>query len=748
MTNNVSFPGNVFPYGTHVYREPHADMDEIMADLPLLKKLGFNMIKIQESWAIDEPKEGQIDLSNIEKIIAKADHLNLGVYLGLTMEQAPAWMWRKYTDCHMVYADGRKCYDPTQYLLPNDGKPGPCWDHPGARKAGETFLTELTKKLSRFDNIWTWDAFSEIGFHWRPFTGNVLGFCYCSHTLNAFRQWLKEKYQSLENVNKNWRTAFGDWEEVEPPRRFAFTPIFIDWRYFMDNVHLSANLAWKTRILRQNDPMNRPVFSHVGGPYVGSAAEWRWAKEVDFYGNSNFPAWVPFHRWDDAYPKRDNKYVSYHAQLWDTMNFRADYCRCAGGLEKTFWGAEFQGGPISEFFHMGKDPDAQDIRRWVLAGLSAGMNGISFWNHRCELFGLEGNGFGLLDPEGDTTERIQEAGRIAKAIDKDPEIFSLGKAPRSSVAILINEDLYHYCQAIESFSVQGYTGFTARPSAAEHLEYTIRGNYYRLWQMGIVADFVEAEQVAEGELENYKVAIMPFPIALDGEYFSHIEMFIKQGGMLISEAIPGRFDKYGLCPRQQMVAGGREVFGAAHKSLQIVRQSKGKTLWEIEERCYGEFAPEAVFNGVGKLDGVKLWASLIKQTLSLTTAEPILMDNEEVVGTINSYGKGTAVLLGTVSGHSALTDKLDEPEDVFEKLMDSAGVNGDRCGQLLRRRRLLANKQAWFLTNHSENEIIETIDTVGFAKVRDLMGDSIINQSDAEVTIKVPPCNLCCLILE
>jgi len=56
MDARVSFPNNIFPLGTHVYREPHQDLDELMADLPLLKELGFNMIKIQEHWAIDEPR--------------------------------------------------------------------------------------------------------------------------------------------------------------------------------------------------------------------------------------------------------------------------------------------------------------------------------------------------------------------------------------------------------------------------------------------------------------------------------------------------------------------------------------------------------------------------------------------------------------------------------------------------------------------------------------------------------------------
>ncbi len=44
----------VFPFGTRVYREPSLPLDQIRADLPLLKRLGFTMIKIQQSWSIIE----------------------------------------------------------------------------------------------------------------------------------------------------------------------------------------------------------------------------------------------------------------------------------------------------------------------------------------------------------------------------------------------------------------------------------------------------------------------------------------------------------------------------------------------------------------------------------------------------------------------------------------------------------------------------------------------------------------------
>ena len=87
MSLTPVFGDKVFPFGTHVYREPCLDLDAVLRDLPLLKSYGFNMIKIQEHWSADESREGLYDFSRVETLVKRADELDLGVYLGLTMEQ-------------------------------------------------------------------------------------------------------------------------------------------------------------------------------------------------------------------------------------------------------------------------------------------------------------------------------------------------------------------------------------------------------------------------------------------------------------------------------------------------------------------------------------------------------------------------------------------------------------------------------------------------------------------------------------
>ena len=102
-----------------------------------------------------------------------------------------------------------------------------------------------------------------------------------------------------------------------------------------------------------------------------------------------------------------------------------------------------------------------------------------------------------------------------------------------NVAILVNEDQYHFFQACNG-------------DVIHHYRYNMRGHYARLWRLGIAVDFLDAQEVAAGDLRHYKAALLTMPLSLDATYFAHLVAFAEAGGLLISEACPGRWDKYGL----------------------------------------------------------------------------------------------------------------------------------------------------------------------------------------------------------
>jgi len=731
MSITPVFGAGLFPWGTHVYREPCLDLDGVLRDLPLLKSYGFNMVKIQEHWSADERREGEYDFSRVEQVIRRAAELELGVYLGLTMEQAPAWIWRKYPDCCFVYSDGRPHNQPTQYTIPMDGKPGPCWDHPGVRAAAMRFIAELARTLGQYKNIWAWNTFQEIGF-W-PNSAGKLGFCYCPHTLARFREWLREKYGTLAELNATWQINYADWDEVEPPRREEPLAPFIDWRYFMDDVYMARQLAFKTEALRQNDPYQRPVFSHADTPRIGSGAEWRWARVGDFFGTSNYPKWNNGHPWDDPVESEDEALLN---EIWEEMMLCTDLARGNNGRDRALWGAEFQGGPISTSLHFGRTPSPKDLRVWILSGLACGMTGISFWNHRVERFWKEANGFGLLDPIGDSSERMEAVGRIGAAIQAHGEFFSQAQPPRAQVALLVNEDLYHFFQACNG-------------DVIHHYRYNMRGWYARLWRLGIAVDFLDAEEVAAGELVHYQAAILTMPLSLDDDYFAHLTAFVEAGGTLIAEACPGRWDKYGWTTLTQLVAGGEELFGAKHSELVLVKEPSERQRWMPYERRYGEFDPPTIMSGAGEFADLDVRANFYLQRLQPTTGEAILKNGDEVVAVMNRFGAGRSALIGAFLGFSALAYRdSDAGTDGFlGALLSRAGVASDRCGPLLRRRRIWNDMEAWFFVNPTAEPVTTSISLDGYTEVIDLLGDSLLDVNMDDITLRVEATNLSCLLL-
>lgn len=731
-THDAGGSAAFFPYSTHVYREPHLPLDQIRHDFPVLKRLGFTMIKIQEVWAYDEMHEGQIDLSNVSQVVSDARQNGLHVYFGVTMENAPMWLWRKYPDAVMVYPSGQPRLDPTPYNLPVDGKPGPCWHHPEARAAGIRFIETLAREIGKYDNIAVWNVFQEINFGAVP--ADPLGLCYCRHTLDAFRIWLRARYSSLQALNDTWCSAYGDWEEVEPPRIAPKVPPSIDWRYFMDDVYLSFNLQWKAEVFRRADPLRRPILAHVAGVTTGGTREWRYAEQLDVLGASAYPAWHGQAGWDFdiGTPEAPLTAASEARHEVEDILMHFDQLRAAKG-DGNIWTAELQGGPITEGLNRREVPDPGDIRRWVLACLAAGSRGICFWNHRPEIFWEEGYGFSLLDWGSDTSARAEEAGRIAQALGREVQLFAQGEHPKPSVAIVLNEDRFHWAEC-------------SLHDVQQHMQYTVAGIWKSLWRQGITAGFVEAAAIP-ADAAVVKALILPFPFTLGAKEIEALTVYVRNGGTLISEACPGRFNSYGIGFAGAMAPGVAELFGATHKGAFLIREpGKGAkwTNWNFSLRDSIEFRQLA---GAGAFAKNRVFPAYYLQTLTLTTAQPLLMYGDEVAGSVHNFGQGKAYLAGTMLGHAGPAYNDWRNADFLAAVLAQAGVASDRIGSLNRRRRILADKAAWFFLNLTEAPVEETVALEGYTTARDLFGEKFAI-SEAGFRLQVAPMDIRCVVLQ
>ncbi|MCE5271393.1 beta-galactosidase [bacterium] len=95
---------------------------------------------------------------------------------------------------------------------------------------------------------------------------NIMGYelmyiCYCDKSQQMFRQWLKDKYASLEKVNAAWGTAYADWDSIRAPECRNAAPLpdinraaWYDWALF-NNRRFTDHMKWIKSEMRKLDPV-------------------------------------------------------------------------------------------------------------------------------------------------------------------------------------------------------------------------------------------------------------------------------------------------------------------------------------------------------------------------------------------------------------------------------------------------------------------------------------------------------------
>jgi beta-galactosidase GanA len=728
---NIQRLAALFPLGSHLCREPMPDMAELKADMEILRRNGFNLVKLQEHWAWDEAVEGRCDFGKYEELIEHAGRLDMGVYLGLTCEQAPAWLWQKHPGCRMVLRDGRPMAYQAQWTLPADGKPGPCYDDPGAMADQLRFIGELVRTLGRFQNLVVWNTWQEIGYWSGMLTGQDV--CFCPNTLAKFSGWLRSRYGDIDALNRQWRTRYPDWNAVQPTRGSHLkSPLAVDihWQYFMDNVQIADVLRARAAAIRAADPLHRPIFAHKAFPAIGGGQDWSYAACQDFLGSSSYPA-SAHNPWDDlAAERRMPEHQVLIGEAWNGLAMNFDAIRSANQLGAPVWAAELQGGPVVAGLHMGRIPSADDVRRWMLTAVASGVTGISFWVTRAEIAAGEINGFGLLDSEGQSTRRLEEAGRIGRALNRHADLFAAATGPAAEVAIVVDEWNAQFCGTL----AQG----------GGHYAYSVRGWHRLLWDRGLAVDFLEAGQL--DRLPRYKAVILPLPLYLAEATARKLRDWVQAGGTLICEACPGRVGEGFFCTRGEMSPTLRELFGARHHGLWLVREPGDSSRWSPPARTWGDFLEATMLSGQGLLAGHEVRANAFVQTFLADSALACLRHGERIAGLAAPAGKGRAFLLGTCVGHSGVAYVNAATAAAVGKLLHLAGVVPSPSLPLLVRRRSLPGKEAWLVTNPAADVVTRELDAAGWTSAEDLDGTPL-QIADGKVRLTVDPADVRAVIL-
>lgn len=146
----------------------------------------------------------------------------------------------------------------------------PCFNDP-AHIAKTQELIDAAAKKSKF-NYYNVRAHALAD---EAFLGQSV--CYSEHCLGEFRKFLKGRYASLEQLNKQWETSFATWEEVKPCQLEELQSRenlaqWLEHKLFMSTVFARNWVGTTVEQLRKTNPEAFGGLSGTAGP--GYSFDW------------------------------------------------------------------------------------------------------------------------------------------------------------------------------------------------------------------------------------------------------------------------------------------------------------------------------------------------------------------------------------------------------------------------------------------------------------------------------------------
>jgi len=591
-------------------------------DLQQIKDLGFNTVRCWVEWTQCEPEEGKYDFSSLETLANLAAEVGLKVFIQVYIDSAPDWVGLKYPDSKFVASSGLP--------VESQASPGFCFDHLKVQEKILRFFSEAAKVVKDKPAFYGWDLWSEPHIiNWAEVyhLGNAeyMQFCYCHSTMSRFRQWLKKKYQTIENLNKAWYRTFQAWEEVEPPRFgtiLSYTD-YIDWKNFISD-KLAEDLALKAQAVKAVVPQS-VVTSHSAIPGLLTKPGWngtpddrKMSDSVDYYGASIYPK----HAWT--------------IKPWSPF-FRAsghDFTRSMTWKNEGFYIGELQAGYGVFGMKLSLPVKPLDLRDWMWTSIAYGARGVNIYAYYPMSSGYESGGYGLVELDGKITERAKEAGELARVITENMDLFLKTQPPQAEVAILYNP-LSHMVGGQQQYTGEGQSiGYN-------NLSESLQGVHRAFFERNILADFLHVRDLVPERLNLYRLVIAPFPVMMSKIHIQKLIEYVESGGTLLVEARCGWIDERGFSSDVYPGGGLHEVLGCRESSLLPLRKASELKI-KIAHESLPLLKPGDTLDALFFEEGFDLIGGKSQILAEFQDGKPAVV--------YAPYGQGKAVIIGTFIG--------------------------------------------------------------------------------------------------
>lgn len=612
--------------------------EEIWAeDMRLLKEANIDIVTLNVfSWAALQPSEETYDFSKLDKIMEMVRDNGLQVCLATSTGAHPAWMAKKYPDILRTEFNGLK--------RKFGGRHNSCPNSPTYEKYSVRLAQKIAERYRDYNNIVAWHISNEFG-----------GECYCENCEKAFRVWLKKKYQTIENVNRAWNTAFWghtfyDWDEIVLPNllsehfeqdRSQFQGITVDYKRFNSESILEC-------YKREYDALKAitpdiPITTNLMGFYKPLDYK-MWAKYMDVVSWDNYPS-------NEDSPAQ----IAMSHDLMRGINGGEPFLLMEQTPSVTNW------LPYNAL----KRPGV--MRLWSYQAVAHGSDSVMFFQMRRTVGACEKLHGAVIDHVGTNETRVFREVKALGAELKELGEQTLGAVTDAKAAIYFDWDNWW---AIEC---------SAGPNCDLKYKDEIYNYYQALYKLNIPVDIVGPED----DLGKYQLLIAPILYMTKTRYDEKIRTFVKNGGTFVTTFFSGIADEHDL-----IVTGGypgklRDIMG----------------IW-VEESDALPSGAENHFTYRGKAYPAKLLCDLshLEGAEALSVYEEDFYAQMPVI-TKNQFGDGRAYYVATRSSEEFYQTLM---ADICEECgVESLLAPQENLEVTMRRNE---NGRFLFLLNHADRE--------------------------------------------